>query len=260
MREKRRLPGRGGFCNQRPSYGKIRNPKSKIRNGFTLIELLVVIAIIALLVSILLPSLNKAKELAKDIVCMSNKKQVGLGLFLYANDNDGTIPAAMHEPWIGWDWRPWVTKLVHGDYVPISGDGQATTPVTTWNPWSGNVYYSHNKDTAWVCPTLEKASYCSGYMAGSNCGPAHAPGTNISQRLSQIPRAGAEAMLICHGKANSGWYAYCSGLGGGDTHVLNFFIHHSGDSTNVIFKDGHGESVDGLTIAGNENNIWGHYP
>ena len=98
MREKRRLPGRGGFCNQRPSYGKIRNPKSKIRNGFTLIELLVVIAIIALLVSILLPSLNKAKELARRAVCSSNLHQISLGTTIYANDNDGKIPSA----YVGW--------------------------------------------------------------------------------------------------------------------------------------------------------------
>jgi len=258
MRDKKRLPGRRGFCNQRPSYGKIRNPKSKIRNGFTLIELLVVIAIIALLVSILLPSLKKAKDLAKDIVCMSNKKQVGLGLFLYANDNDGTIPASFLV--VYGNGTHWVTKIVNGEYVPMAGDWGTGNGNSYGNPNWGNVYYGPNKDTAWVCPTLERASYCSGYMAGSNCGPAHAPGPDVSQRLSQIPRAGAEAMLICHGKGGSGWYAFCSGRGGGDTHVLDFFIHHSGDSTNVIFKDGHGESVDGLTIAGNENNIWGHYP
>ena len=60
--------------------------------GFTLIELLVVIAIIALLVSILLPSLQTAKELAKAAVCMSNQKQLGLALQMYAQDWDGTLP------------------------------------------------------------------------------------------------------------------------------------------------------------------------
>lgn len=56
--------------------------------GFTLIELLVVVSIIALLVSILLPALGKAREHAKTVVCASNLSQIGLALELYENDND----------------------------------------------------------------------------------------------------------------------------------------------------------------------------
>jgi prepilin-type N-terminal cleavage/methylation domain-containing protein len=61
--------------------------------GFTLIELLVVIAIISLLVSILLPSLVKAKVLAADVACMSNLKKIGLATYLYAEDNQEILPS-----------------------------------------------------------------------------------------------------------------------------------------------------------------------
>ena len=57
--------------------------------GFTLIELLVVIAIISLLVSILLPSLNKAKDLAKSVICLSNVRHIGMAAILYTEDYEG---------------------------------------------------------------------------------------------------------------------------------------------------------------------------
>ncbi len=69
-----------------------RKPKF-YRFGFTLIELLVVISIIALLLSILMPSLSKAKELSRNVVCQSNLRQQGLGSSYYVQDNDNHLPA-----------------------------------------------------------------------------------------------------------------------------------------------------------------------
>jgi prepilin-type N-terminal cleavage/methylation domain-containing protein len=63
------------------------------KKAFTLIELLVVIAIISLLVSLLLPSLSEARELARQSVCLSNLQKAGVGLSLYVHDNDDYCPS-----------------------------------------------------------------------------------------------------------------------------------------------------------------------
>lgn len=70
---------------------RIQNPR---RSGFTLIELLVVIAIIAILAAILFPVFAQAREKARAITCISNLKQIGLGMIQYSQDNDEQVMAA----------------------------------------------------------------------------------------------------------------------------------------------------------------------
>ena len=84
-----------------------------LRRAFTLIELLVVIAIIAILAAILFPVFAQAKNAAKQAVCISNMKQLGLASQIYLGDNDDVwYPISVYEPktgfspqqfWVGWD-------------------------------------------------------------------------------------------------------------------------------------------------------------
>lgn len=102
--------------------------RKRVVGGFTLIELLVVVAIIALLISILLPSLQKARDLAKNVLCMSNVRPIGTGIAIYTNDFS-VIPAAYVENATMkfpsyWD-NFWHTRLIRHGYLPgsIRDDG-----------------------------------------------------------------------------------------------------------------------------------------
>lgn len=102
----------------------------KRRNGgFTLIELLVVIAIIAILAAILFPVFAQAKEAAKQSVCLSNQRQVGMATMLYANDEDDRYPT----------WAARVAPINGGnsDYIP---------PDMQLKPYS-------KSDDFWKCPS-----------------------------------------------------------------------------------------------------------
>jgi prepilin-type N-terminal cleavage/methylation domain-containing protein len=74
-----------------------------MKKAFTLIELLVVISIIALLLSIMLPSLRMAKEVAKRTVCATRLNQLGVGIMMYANKNNDMIPSSRYRPGQPWD-------------------------------------------------------------------------------------------------------------------------------------------------------------
>ena len=103
----------------------------KRNSAFTLIELLVVIAIIALLVSILMPSLQKAKEMAKNVVCMSNQRSVALAIVLYVEDYDDQYPynSGGDPTWHFLNWAHKVGRIA--DDPNLLPNGFATDATTS---------------------------------------------------------------------------------------------------------------------------------
>jgi len=111
------------------------------RRAFTLVELLVVIAIIALLMSILMPALGRARQQAKDALCKSNLHQWCTVMTMYTGDNDGYIPGYEQEPE---HWWPVALLKYYGDInlclCPAatklwSDGGSPDSPYSAWGLW-----------------------------------------------------------------------------------------------------------------------------
>jgi prepilin-type N-terminal cleavage/methylation domain-containing protein/prepilin-type processing-associated H-X9-DG protein len=165
-------------------------PRALSGAAFTLIELLVVIAIIAILASMLLPALAKAKVKAQKINCVNNIRQIGLGMMLYAGDSGDTLPAAntvlLSTPNLG---IMALYKRVIKPYVGLNN---------TNNPSTNDMIFHCPSDfgfpllwglelSAYQDPNLEYGSYIFNGVSGS---------PNISGMKMSSIRQGTRTVLI----------------------------------------------------------------
>lgn len=109
--------------------------------AFTLVELLVVIGIIAVLISVLLPAMRKARQAAQSVSCLSSLKQIGAGVIAYASSTGGLMPSGQ--------WGNWTS------------DGDAVFWYTLINPYVGGKGDTRNTTTALTPSTLSKVFNCS---------------------------------------------------------------------------------------------------
>ena len=136
-------------ANPRDERSRTRHQRAR-RTAFTLVELLVVIGIISVLIGILLPALNKARESARQAKCLNNMRQIAVATVMFTSENKGIMPArggssitkrnpqtgaftsvastdtgGMQEPW---DWIAWQRKIdpVTGQATQLDGDQNIT--------------------------------------------------------------------------------------------------------------------------------------
>ncbi len=257
----------------------------KHRCGFTLIELLVVIAIIALLVSILMPSLQKAKEMAKDVVCLSHQKNVALAIYLYAEDYEDTLPYGRSlgaRPSLDWDQRvgrmsedwdprnatPGDLRAFHNGYIDLNHN--STTEGTFKCPSAWDQVEPKGDLGQWICHFSANGQLMQHYhLPNEEPHPKQRyPRLVECTRLSDIKAIKVVLLGDCAlGPAGGAYptadyramyagYRYESELRAHGPWPYTWWVGtgrvdyygHTGEKSNLTFLDGHAEGIKDLIL------------
>jgi len=157
---------------------------SRRRRAFTLVELLVVIGIMAVLIAMLLPALNRAREQSRRIRCLSNMRQLTIAWSMYANDSKGRICGA-NTPVIGTDPKEF-------NWVTVDTNGMDTLASLQ----AGMLYKYVNTAEVYHCPSID---YIRSYSLNSLLlgeGPEDQNTGKIYKHLSEIRKPHATFVFI----------------------------------------------------------------
>jgi len=212
------------------------------KNGFTLIELLVVVAIIAILAAMLLPALSKAREKARQSVCMGNLKQIGIAVYMYLDEYNETFPPGgnvSHQP------EAW-TKMLE-PYIGKTERDIVSDNKIFWCPSS-----TIDKD---IYPSSANNSWDTQY--GVNChhvftSPWESHGhEGRFTRLPNIKRPSKVLMVTDF----TFYRAICPVC---EPPWATRLSHRHSGGTNVLFVDGSVKWKEKRVLENNEDDIWGH--
>ncbi len=227
-----------------------RNKKCVMKEKFTLIELLIVIAIIAILAALLLPALQGAKDKAKQILCMSNQKQITLGCINYSTDWNDTMIASWTNS--GGKIHHWPRFLSgnQSNSTEIGDDGPTYVPKSATYGCAANRIFMDNPND-WGSTNYAFGMYKPAIPLpnGWNFAKQILPGDGSSQHVQYLKKVPTPANIVWisdsytnHGSVRTG--ELIGGIKPTGTSDWNGRIHliHR-NSANVSFYDAHAESL-----------------
>ena len=232
-------------------------------HGFTLIELLVVIAIISLLVSILLPSLQQAKDLAKLAVCSGNMHALGLSMHVYAEENDEELPSQFAEGVHWWQVNRMSLAELQGFLIDTDQGKPSGNFMTSDNiyiehfrTWMDDLFLYNESVDAYRCPAARKTNSLGhplpsyGYAAGLS---GYGDVDDGNQSMHEIIRPAETFMFM----DSNNIYAPLSN----PAMFPEWFLTHGEDEVHMIFVDSHVGMIDAYDPDYQEwrTDVWGWY-